>query len=169
MTRIGGEKRDSSLPFRQGEHRFKNKNMSHSKSLFLAHYFSKPSNCSTESEENMPKGNVPLGSKRLEKKKPSRYASKKNFFLNVLPQDTTGDPKKGFTRPAIQRICRRAGVKRISGKLYPTAREILSEYTRSVVFVALATMESGSRKTLSTKDVKFALAYHGRTVYGGEV
>merc|ERR1712070_642490 len=50
----------------------------------------------------------------------------------------------GITRPAIRRLCRRGGVKRISSFIYEHAR----------------------RKTVTAMDVVYALKRQGRTLYG---
>lgn len=86
------------------------------------------------------------------------------FYLTAAPDD----PKKGITQPAIKRMCRRAGVTRISGNLYETARHFISVYTFHVLNCALASSEASSRKTISTKDIRYALSIHGRKVFGDE-
>lgn len=65
-------------------------------------------------------------------------------------------------------MCRRGGVKRISGSLYPIVRHFISAFTYHVLNGALASMEAGGRKTISTKDVTYSLSCHGRKVFGIE-
>ncbi|VAH01917.1 unnamed protein product [Triticum turgidum subsp. durum] len=59
------------------------------------------------------------------------------------------DNIQGITKPAIRRLARRGGVKRISGLIY---EETYTEHAR--------------RKTVTAMDVVYALKRQGRTLYG---
>ncbi|POW03016.1 hypothetical protein PSHT_11863 [Puccinia striiformis] len=58
------------------------------------------------------------------------------------------DNIQGITKPAIRRLARRGGVKRISGLIYEETRGVLK------------------RKTVTSLDVVYALKRQGRTLYG---
>ena len=79
---------------------------------------------------------------------------------------TTKDPYEGITKPAVRRLCRRGGVKRISGLLYAETRGIVKAFLENVVRDAMAYTEHARRKTVSTMDVVYALKRQGRIIYG---
>jgi histone H4 len=72
----------------------------------------------------------------------------------------------GITKPAIRRISRRGGVKRISALVYDELRNVLGSFLESVVRYAVTYTEYARRKTISTVDVLYALKRHGRVLYG---
>lgn len=73
---------------------------------------------------------------------------------------------KGITKPAIRRLARRGGVKRISGKVYDETRKVLRTFLNSAVRDAVTFCEHGKRKTVTATDVVMALKRQGRTLYG---
>lgn len=75
-------------------------------------------------------------------------------------------PKLGITKPAIRRLCRRGGVKRISGTLYEESRGVLSMFMENVIIDAQAYAEHARRKTITVLDIVYALKRQGRTIYG---
>ena len=72
----------------------------------------------------------------------------------------------GITKPAIRRLARRGGVKRISGLMYEEARSVLKCFLENVVRDAVTYTEHSKRKTVSALDVVYALKRQGRTLYG---
>lgn len=72
----------------------------------------------------------------------------------------------GVTKPAIRRLARRGGVKRISGNIYNEIRANAKEFLDNVVRDAVAYTEYARRKTVTAMDVVYALKKHGRTLYG---
>ena len=76
------------------------------------------------------------------------------------------DNINGITKPAIRRLARRGGVKRISGGIYEETRGVLTIFLNSVLADAIAVTEHSKRKTVSALDVVYALKKHGRTMYG---
>ena len=74
---------------------------------------------------------------------------------------------EGITNPAIRRLCRRGGVKRISGLIYEETRGALRTFLEEIIrlSVLMATHDQ-VRKTVKVSDVIHALKYHGRTMYG---
>ena len=93
------------------------------------------------------------------------------------------DNIQGITKPAIRRLARRGGVKRISGLIYEETRGVLkvTQYSKVVyqftvsflqVFLenvirdAVTYTEHAKRKTVTAMDVVYALKRQGRTLYG---
>ena len=73
---------------------------------------------------------------------------------------------EGITKPAIRRLARRGGVKRISGTIYNEARGVVKSFLESVVSDAVTYTEYSRRKTVTALDVVYALKRQGRTIYG---
>ncbi len=73
---------------------------------------------------------------------------------------------EGITKPAIRRLARRGGVKRISFPIYKDIRDVLTQFLRNVVRDAITYTEHAKRKTVTAMDVVYALKRQGRTLYG---
>ena len=71
-----------------------------------------------------------------------------------------------ITKPAIRRLARRGGVKRISGLIYDETRSVLKTFLDGVVRDAVTYTEHAKRKTVTAMDVVYALKRQGRTLYG---
>ena len=69
-------------------------------------------------------------------------------------------------KPAIRRLARRGGVKRISGLIYEETRGVLKVFLENVVRDAVTYTEHARRKTVTALDVVYALKRQGRTLYG---
>ena len=78
---------------------------------------------------------------------------------------TLRDNLKGVTNPAIRRLARRGGVKRISKLIYEEARTILKDHLATIVKDAIVYMEHGRRKTVNVKDVCYSLNRNGKKLY----
>lgn len=76
------------------------------------------------------------------------------------------DNIQGITKPAIKRLARRGGVKRISGLVYEETRGILRIFLQNVIHDAVTYTEHARRKTVTAMDVVYALKRQGRTLYG---
>jgi histone H4 len=72
----------------------------------------------------------------------------------------------GITKPAIRRLARRGGVKRISFYIYDYTRDVLKGFLSGVVKDAITYTEHAKRKTVTAMDVVYALKRQGRTLYG---
>ena len=72
----------------------------------------------------------------------------------------------GITKPAIRRLARRGGVKRISGLIYEETRGVLKVFLENVIRDAVTYTEHARRKTVTAMDVVYALKRQGRTLYG---
>ena len=73
---------------------------------------------------------------------------------------------EGITKPAIRRLARRGGVKRISSFVYDDSRIILKGFLEGIVRDAVTYTEHARRKTVTAMDVVYALKRQGRTIYG---
>ena len=76
------------------------------------------------------------------------------------------DNIQGITKPAIRRLARRGGVKRISGLMYEETRTVLKTFLEQVVRDAVCYTEHARRKTVTALDVVYALKRQGKTLYG---
>ena len=85
------------------------------------------------------------------------------------------DDIKGITKPAIRRLARRGGVKRISGLMheetrgglmYEETRGVLKFFLENVIRKSVTHMEHARRKTVTVMDVPLALQKEGRPIYG---
>ena len=72
----------------------------------------------------------------------------------------------GVTKPAIRRLARRGGVKRISGEVYEETRGVLKTFLENVIKDAVQYTMHAKRQTVTAMDVVYALKRQGRTLYG---
>ena len=72
----------------------------------------------------------------------------------------------GITKPAIRRLARRGGVKRISSLIYDEARGVLRSFLENVIRDSVTYTEHARRKTVVAMDVVYALKRQGRSLYG---
>ena len=72
------------------------------------------------------------------------------------------DNIQGITKPAIRRLARRGGVKRISGLIYEETRGVLKVFLENVIRDAVTYTEHARRKTVTAMDVVYALKRQGR-------
>ena len=85
----------------------------------------------------------------------------KPFINHKLPYTLSFLPQ-----PAIRRLARRGGVKRISGTIYEETRSVLKGFLENLIRDAVTYTEHGKRKTVTALDVVFSLKKAGRTLYG---
>lgn len=76
------------------------------------------------------------------------------------------DNIQGVTKPAIHRLCRRGGVKRISSPMYEETRGVLKVFMENVLRDAITYCEHSRRKTVTAMDVVYALKKQDKTLYG---
>lgn len=76
------------------------------------------------------------------------------------------DSIQGITKPAIRRLARRGGVKRISAAIYEETRGALRQYLESIIKDSYSYCEHARRKTVTVMDVIYALKRNGYTLYG---
>lgn len=95
---------------------------------------------------------IEKGSKGLGKSRRKRHVQRENI--------------EGITKPAIRRLARRGGVKRISGGVYEETRGVLKIFLEIVIRDALVYTEHARRKTVTALDAVYALKRQGKTLYG---
>lgn len=76
------------------------------------------------------------------------------------------DNIQGITAPAIRRVCRRGGVKRLSGLIYEETRGVLKVFLENVIRDAVTYTEHARMKTVKVMHVVHALKRQGRVLYG---
>ncbi len=76
------------------------------------------------------------------------------------------DNIQGITKSAIRRLCRRGGVKRISGLIYEETRGVLKIFLENTIRDSVTYTEHARRKTVTALDVVMALKRQGKTIYG---
>ena len=76
-----------------------------------------------------------------------RFASKKSLKETIM----------GITKPAIRRLARRGGVKRISSHIYEETRNVLRSFLENVVRDSVAYTEHAKRKTVTALDVVYSI------------
>jgi len=59
------------------------------------------------------------------------------------------DQIQGITKPAIRRLARRGGVKRISGTIYEETRSVLKAFLEHLIKDTVTYTEHGRRKTVA--------------------
>jgi histone H4 len=72
----------------------------------------------------------------------------------------------GITKPAIRRLARRGGVKRISALIYDEARSCLRTFLQCAIKDAVTYTEHARRKTVTAMDIVYALKRQGKSLYG---
>jgi histone H3/H4 len=79
------------------------------------------------------------------------------------------DTIRGITKPALLRLGRRAGVKRISGTVYEETRSIIKVQLENLVRTAVTITEHLRRKTVEPSDVFAAARLHGTPLVANAV
>ncbi len=87
-------------------------------------------------------------------------------FMRMGGRRVLRDNIQGITKPAIRRLARRGGVKRISGLVYEATRDVLRDFLTSVIRDAVVYTDHARRKTVTHMDIMYALKRQGRTLYG---
>ena len=75
------------------------------------------------------------------------------------------EPIDRITRPALRRICRRAGIKRINGHTYDEMKGVLNSFTENLCQMAMCYMSHARRSTVSVIDVQYAARRMGKEIY----
>ncbi|KAI5107423.1 histone H4-like [Silurus meridionalis] len=96
---------------------------------------------------------------------PNGTVTLEHNLLRTTQSDIATDIQ-GITKPAIRRLARRGGVKRISGLIYEETRGVLKVFLENVIRDAVTYTEHAKRKTVTAMDVVYALKRQGRTLYG---
>jgi len=91
----------------------------------------------------------------------ARYAEKGNKLIR-----RPISRRNAITKPAVTRLARRGGVKRMSSLVTEEVHTVLRNFLENVLRDAVTYTEHSKRKTVSTMDVVYALKRNGRTLYG---
>lgn len=76
------------------------------------------------------------------------------------------DNIQGITKPAIRRMARRGGVKRLSGLVYEETRAVTKDFLEKLLRDVVLYTEHARRKTVTPLDVVYALKRRGHSIYG---
>ncbi|KAI0111310.1 histone-fold-containing protein [Daldinia grandis] len=76
------------------------------------------------------------------------------------------DNIQGITKPAIRRLARRGGVKRISAQIYDEVRVALKARLEEIIRDCVIYTEYRQKKTVTISDVLHSLKRMGRPIYG---
>ena len=76
------------------------------------------------------------------------------------------DPELGIESPALRRLARRGGVKRIAGDVYGESRAVAKDFLNTILRDAITVTKGANRKTVSVRAVLLALSRNNRPVYG---
>lgn len=92
-------------------------------------------------------------------------AARKTKILRKNQKDATIE--RVLTKPALRRLCRRGGVKRISSDIYATARQTSKFLLGVIMDNCLVYTEHAKRSTINFTDVRYAaLKATGMNLYG---
>jgi histone H4 len=72
----------------------------------------------------------------------------------------------GITAPAIRRLARRGGVKRISRSIYEDVRGVLKQRLELILSMCVIYVEHRGAKTVTIQDVLYSLRRIGTPIYG---
>ncbi|OAQ97876.1 hypothetical protein LLEC1_04541 [Akanthomyces lecanii] len=64
------------------------------------------------------------------------------------------DAVSGVTRPAIRRLARRGGVKRMSAAIYEVARKVMRDHLTEILKICCIYVDHRKTKTVTTQDVR---------------
>uniref|UniRef100_UPI00398F8D53 histone H4-like n=1 Tax=Pristiophorus japonicus TaxID=55135 RepID=UPI00398F8D53 len=76
------------------------------------------------------------------------------------------DNIQGIIKPAIRRLARRGGVKRISVHIYEETRGVLKVFLENIIMDSVTYTEQAKHKTVTAMNMVYALKRQGRTLYG---
>ena len=76
------------------------------------------------------------------------------------------DNIQSITKPAIRRLARRGGVKRMNGLVYEETRGVLRAFLEATIRDCISYTTHAHRNTVSPMDVVYALKLRGKTLYG---
>jgi histone H4 len=86
--------------------------------------------------------------------------------MGIRHHKRLADNVMGITKPAIRRLARRGGVKRIAGSVFDHSRAIFKAFLQDVVRDAVCYTEHARRKTVTSGDIIAALRRQGKALYG---
>lgn len=78
--------------------------------------------------------------------------------------NTTTTPK--IRKPALKRLCRRAGIKRLDGQTYGEIRTTLNDFLKPIIRQSILVMRYSGRKTVTSDDVVMVMKNNQSPIYG---
>lgn len=106
---------------------------------------------------------TPVSKKTSKSQKPKKGHNKNK---RVAKRGVVAVAGPSIRRPAIKRLARRGGVKRLSKDTYDEVRKALENYLQNVVKKALLMTHHDRRKTVQSADVMEALKLNNSPIYG---
>uniref|UniRef100_A0A914Q7L5 Histone H4 n=1 Tax=Panagrolaimus davidi TaxID=227884 RepID=A0A914Q7L5_9BILA len=103
-----------------------------------------------------------IGRKSIESPKMVQHLKGRKIMRR---KKTEIDGNSGMSLPAIKRLARRAGVKRISSEIDKEARQALKDFVASVMKDAIILTVYAKRNTVTVMDVIYALKKRGTPLY----
>jgi histone H4 len=86
--------------------------------------------------------------------------------MTVRHRKRLHDPlDKAMTKPAIRRLARRGGVKRLNADVYDTSRKAYTRYLKPLIKHALTYMMHARRRTVTVDDIVRASKHVGQQYY----
>ncbi|KAJ4269972.1 hypothetical protein NW762_001644 [Fusarium torreyae] len=102
----------------------------------------------------------------LQKKGVSRVAGGKTLLGSKRHRKIVKDSVRGITKPAIRRLARRGGVKRISAGIYDEVRNAIKSRLEQILHDCAIYVEYRNAKTVTLHDVIHSLRRIGRPLWG---
>lgn len=78
----------------------------------------------------------------------------------------TQPPSDKVSKPAIRRLARRGGVRRVGGAVYDSVNKLTKRYMEMVLQNAITYATHAKRKTVGVMDVVYSLKKQGVTLIG---
>ena len=94
------------------------------------------------------------------------YGKGKGSGKMMAKRHLTKQAEEGITKPAVRRLARRGGIKRINGYFYDEIKGLLKIWLENKLQMATTYTKHARRQTLHPSDVGFALKRCGETLYG---
>jgi len=85
-----------------------------------------------------------------------------------IMRDEEEDMITRITKPAIRRLCRRAGISRINGLIYEEYRGVIKAFLENLCHSTLCYTAHGNRQTVMLQDVIHAFRKQGIELYHGQ-
>lgn len=76
------------------------------------------------------------------------------------------DNSNAISKGSVRRLCRRAGIKRISGELYESVRKDCRDFVTKIVTGAITYCQHSRRRTIILPDMLNSFKIHNQYIYG---
>jgi histone H4 len=98
--------------------------------------------------------------------KGGKGSGKGKHNVGIPKRFRTSMKQEGISNPSVRRLCRRAGIKRISGYLYEELNGIAAKFIENLLGYAIQYTHSGRRNTVYASDIVHACKRAGFPLYG---